>query len=563
MRRGVTRLFRIVPLRVAAGRSLTAEDYTGNLGPSETTVSRLQPRAVVISSARWKRRFGAGTDVIGAPARFRTYGSVEIVGVLDEAFAFPMFGGMDCWFPDDRRIDQRSSRYLMAIGRLAPGAGFSDAQSEFDVIAARLADAYPESNAGRGVSVTPLRQHITEPIRAQLWFLLAAALGVLTTVCANVSSLVIAGAASRRREFATRAALGATRWQLSRQILVESLALALTGGAAGFLVTLSVVPWLVAQAPPGLPRLDEVRVDAATLWFSVAVACVVGLLSAAAGIAGAGITGRTRRAQYTCRWLLVTGEIAIALLLAVTASLLGQSMKAISSLPLGFEQSRALSVSFSPDVLKVNRQGERRFEMELVAAIRTVPGVVAAGIGPRPLGTGLAEAAVAFSADQSVPVPIEAAVVGPGYFEALGAGLVSGRFLDQHDRREHPLVAVVNERARRSFLPDTAEGAAIFVGDKKFEVVGVVRDVRLSGLEHQPEPMLFFSGAQFSPVWTNNIVVRTSTDPSEAIAAIRRVVQRLDPEMPSVAPSTHIRLPYMAWPFRKPPSISIQPITAG
>lgn len=158
MRRGVTRLFRIVPLRVAAGRSLTAEDYTGNLGPSETTVSRLQPRAVVISSARWKRRFGAGTDVIGAPARFRTYGSVEIVGVLDEAFAFPMFGGMDCWFPDDRRIDQRSSRYLMAIGRLAPGAGFSDAQSEFDVIAARLADAYPESNAGRGVSVTPLRQ---------------------------------------------------------------------------------------------------------------------------------------------------------------------------------------------------------------------------------------------------------------------------------------------------------------------------------------------------------------------------------------------------------------------
>lgn len=168
--------------------------------------------------------------------------------------------------------------------------------------------------------------------------------------------------------------------------------------------------------------------DTATLWFAFAVASAVGLLSGAAAIAGSGITGRTRQIQHTYRWLLVTGEIAIAFILAVTVSLLGQSMQAISSLPLGFEQSRALSVSFSPNVMKVNRQGgKRRLETELIAAVSAVPGVMAAGIGPPPLGHGLADTTIALSAERSDPIPIAAPAVGPGYFDALGARLVSGR----------------------------------------------------------------------------------------------------------------------------------------
>lgn len=524
--------FRIIPARVVTGRTLNADDYRGDLGPSEASVTRLQPGAVVISSALWKRRFGARPDLIGSTVRFRTYGAVEVVGVLDEAFAFPMFGGLDCWFPDTRNIEQRSARFLMAIGRLAPGATLAAAQAEVDVIAARLARAHPESNAGRGVAVTPLQEHISEPIRTQVWFLLAAAVCVLATVCANVSSLVIAGAASRRCEFATRGALGATRWRLSRQILVESLALALTGGAAGFLLTWSVVPWLVAQAPPGLPRLDEVHVDAATFWFSFAIALVVGLLSGAAAMGG-GITGRPTRVHYNYRWLLVTGEIAIALILAVTANLLGQSMKAISSLPLGFEPSRALSVAFSPDVLKVNRQGgKHRFETELVTAIRTVPGVVSAGIGPPPLGSGLSETTFAPSPDSSEAVPIEVAIVSPGYFDALGTRLVSGRLLDGRDDRHHPLVVVVNQRARQSLLSESAEGKRVLVGGRPAEIVGVVEDVHLGALERDPKPILFMSSAQMSTAWTNNIIVRTAGEPTDTIAAIRNVVQRFDPEMP-------------------------------
>jgi putative ABC transport system permease protein len=542
---GVSRaFFRILPIPVVRGRLLSSNNYAGSaVRPerSEASLRLLRPEATVISHALWRRQFGARDDIIGQRVRFRHYGTAEIVGVLDDAFHFPMFGGVDCWFPDDRVVDQRATRYLMVIGRLAATATVHEAQAEFDVIGARLATQYPEANRGRGVAVTPLRMKVTAEVQSQLWFLTGAALCVLLIVCANVSNLLVAHATSSRREFATRRALGATQAQMIRQVMTESLVLAVAGGITGFVLATWSVPWLIAQAPERLPRLNEVAIGLSTLLFSVGVALAVGLISGLGAVLASGMSRldehmlgrRLRESRHSYRHVLVIGEVALALLLAVMAGLLVQTMRAVSALPLGFEKSHAYSIGFSPDMATMRaRGGKARFDAALVDTVRAVPGVVSVGIGPRPLGAGPADSAIAFPAAPSEFVQIEVSPVGPGYFEALGTTLLDGRFLDERDGPNAPLVAILNERAGRSYFPNGAVGEIVLHRGNAVEIVGVVANVRISRIEREPAPMLFLASAQPSSFQANNLIVRTASDTGEVVPAIRTVVRRFDPELP-------------------------------
>ena len=527
--------FRILPLKTLAGRLLLPHDASAPAdGQAPADARRFRPGSVVISRRLWRERFGSRSDVVGDKVLFRTYGMVEVAGVVDPGFSFPLFGDVDCWFPDHRTTDVRTTRYLMVIGRLAQGASVSDAQAEFDVIAFRLAAAHPDANKDRGVAVTSLREHATREVRMQLWSLTGAGLCVLLIVSANVLNLLLANAASRRQEFATRIALGASRPQLVWQSVTESLLLTLVGGAAGLILAWWTVPWLVSVAPAGTPRLDEVAVGGSTAVAVASVSIVLGLVSgllASSGLrARAGFLGRAASSDSCAsrfRGILVVGEVALAVMLAIAASLLVRSMRIVTGLPLGFEPSQVVAIEFSPDVGTL-----ARFKRELPALVATSPGVVAAGLGPIPLSEGQADTAVSLPESPTRFVPLGAAAVGEGYFDALGVRLLAGRFITRTDGPNTPPVAVLTESAGRRLLLEGAVGRTVLNAGERVQIIGVVEDIRLTPLELEPVPMMFVPATQRSPYLVENLLVRTSDDPLLAIAAIRTAAQQFDPLLP-------------------------------
>jgi putative ABC transport system permease protein len=233
------------------------------------------------------------------------------------------------------------------------------------------------------------------------------------------------------------------------------------------------------------------------------------------------------------RQTLIIGEIALALILAVAAGLLVQTVRAVQALPLGFDTSKVISIGLSPDLGRVQRTtGKAQYEKDLVGAIRRVPGVVSAGVGPRPLAAGSPGIVFAFPESPSERIRIDVSAAGPGYLEALGATLKAGRFIREDDGAGVSAVAVVNEAARRQYFSEDPLGRVILVDDTPTRIVGIIENVRMTGLEEDPAPMLYLPTAQTRTFWTNNILVRTTGDPRDLLPAVRTVVQRVDPELP-------------------------------
>ena len=445
--------FSLVRPRLATGRLLTPADYA----PLQAQLEAQDPQkprltvsvgVAIISHSLWQRQFGGRPDAIGETVSLGTLGRAEVVGVLAKDFVFPLTPKAECWVPDVPDGSMRRARYRTVVGRLAQGVTVEDAQSEFEVIASRLAEAYPEANKDRGARVTPLRAHVAADAEKQLWLLGGTALCVLLIVCANVSNLLLTHTSGRRRELATRVAVGASRGQLVRQALTEGIVLAVAGGTAGLLLASGSVPLLVRAAPDTIPRIHEVSVGWPVLVFVATLSIVVGIVSATGASfamrrsslpaplrsTGASATSHGRRLKH----VVIIGEVAVALMLAVAAGLLVQTMRAVTSLPLGFDPSNVISVGLSVDHRKMEGpSAKERFESELIAAVRATPGVVAAGIGSRPLGGSGMSTTFKLSADGvSTRIPIDA--VGAGYLEAIGARLVAGRFIDDRDGRDSP-----------------------------------------------------------------------------------------------------------------------------
>jgi putative ABC transport system permease protein len=552
--------FRLLGATPALGRLFTAADFEplkARFARDAAAAARVvggqvvllagsdAPGVVVLGHDLWTRRYAARRDIVG---RMVTMGGrrVEVIGVLPPEFTFrdiPGWGTAECWMPAAADPRSRDARYLSAIGRLAPGVTRAAAQAELDVIARQLAAAHPESNQDRGVRLVPLVEAQTRSVRTQLWLLFGAAACVLLIACANLANLLLAHASGRRRELATRVALGATRGRLVRQTMTESVVIALAGGVAGAMIAAWALPTLVALAPHGVPRLAEVRTDRWMFAFaacaSIAVGCVCGLASALSIDRASPHPGELRTAGYAgghhgqrLRRVLIVAELSLALMLVVASGLLVRTLRALEAQELGFDPHHVVSIGLAPDIRKYRQLGTlARQQYDFVARLRSVPDVVAAGVGSRPLG-GSGISTLARGREGSAH-RVSVDVVSDGFLEALGIPLVAGRFVAATDVAGAPRVCLVNVAAAR-LLTGKADpvGETLAIGEKEAQIVGVVADTRRGELETAPEAAVYLSLLQPSPFSINNVLVRTRGNPRDVLPIARAALRQLDADQP-------------------------------
>ena len=539
------RFFDIIGATPALGRTFTADEYRNG-----TMLNRFEtsPSVAILSHALWREHFGGRSDVVGTT--FRVGGRMfEVVGVMPAELdmrGVARFPGARYWLPGRPNtagaMSSRRNRGATAIARLAPGVSRQQAQAEFDAISRALADAYPE-DAGWSVKVVSPLESVVTTVRTGLWLLSAAAFCVLLIAAANVTNLLLAHASGRRLELATRAAIGATRAHLVRQLLTEGLVLSGLGGALGIALAYWSVPALIALAPDTVPRLDEIAVDGRVFAFALVTSVSVGIacgLAAALSLDRRGLdtairSGRLDARSHGRRFRqgLTVAQVALALLLVVAAGLLVRTVRALGALELGFDPHNVISVSASPDRRKVGDiGGMTAFNAALIEQVRQLPRVVALGTGPEPLrpATG---SAVSASPDVDGEM-IEVNPVTPGYLRALRSRLILGRLFEEADQTGNAALAIVSESAARHFWPGANPiGQPLFMNrGAQPTVVGVVADIRRSGLEGEFSPTVYILQTQSTHLGITSILIRTEGNPRDIVPAVRGALKRLDPEAP-------------------------------
>jgi predicted permease len=509
------------------------------------------PPAAIISQGLSERRFGGAANAVGQTMLFdgKPY---EVVGVAPSGFQLD--GDADLFIPlgqsTDSRMQNRAARFVHGVARLRPGFSFSDAQAELTLIAGQLAREYPKSNAGLRLRAGALQQELVQDVQATLWLLLSAVGVVLAIACVNIASLQLVRAVSREREFAMRVALGASRSRLVRQCLTESALLGLVGGGLGIvLAALSLRPF-VAFWPGSLPRVDDIRLDWHVWLFTLAVSLFSGFLFGLAPAfrvpvrtpdlairsntrTAAGVSPRMHRA-------FVISEIALAVVLLISAGMLGRTLLALSSLNPGLNVQDVLTARFalsphalaSPDEIRAAWQG-------VLDRARQVPGVDAVAltdIVPMRVGENTLPYSTAPMPPNEAPVALASSVT-PDYLKVMGIPLVSGRFFTEHDRAESEAVIVVDENlARRAFVGDAeAVDKRLYVramGQAPIRIIGVVGHVRHWGLaaddQSRVRDQIYYPFAQvpdqllrfFSTVMS--IALRTKVPPLTLVEPLQR-----------------------------------------
>ncbi|MGH9370708.1 MAG: ABC transporter permease, partial [Vicinamibacterales bacterium] len=515
------------------------------LGPIATRESNTGEATAIVSHSLWRRQFGGDPRVAGRRVLLNGYPAI-IVGVMHEDFRFdetPM-GTADCWLPlvESRMSHLRRFRQFTIIGRLKADADVDSVQAEMTVIAQALEREYPRDNAGWGIHVMPLHESVVGGARRALLILLAGVCCVLLIACANIANLLLMRAVGRSREVAVRMALGAGRSRLVRQWLTESLVLSLLGGSLGLAVALWTVPALVASAPPDLPRINEITVDARVFAFTAAISLVTGILCGLAPAAGAR-AGDLNRALRTTgvasigprrRWLrqsLVVAQVGLAIVLLVGAGLMVRTLMAVRALDLGFDPRHVLTFG-------VDMRGERyrdlvaiqTFSRELITRLEALPGVEVAGVGSVPL---LGAIQNGFRVEhRAEPIESRMDVPSAGYFRALGIRVLHGRAFTDADDRGHPSVVVVNRAfARLAWGSEQVVGRRLSVEQRTptwMTVVGVVDDLRMSSLEAGTPPVVYIPYEQTRVATFNNYVVRAAGDPRGVMPLVRDAVRSLD-----------------------------------
>jgi putative ABC transport system permease protein len=516
------------------------------------------PNVVVLSDRLWRERFGADAKMVGQTITLNQQG-FAVIGVMPVSFAFPK--GVDLWKPlmvgmNPRHAENRSLTYLQAIGRLKPGVTLQQAEAELNTIIARIADEHPETQAsGHRVVLTPLADHLFGNAKPALWALFVATGLLLLIAAANIANLLLARATSRRRELGVRAALGASRWQLIRQLLSESLVLAICGGLAGVLLAYWLIELLVAIAPTDIPRLEEVRLGGVVL--SVSLLCtfvttvIFGLLPALSAsrinlnetINEGGARLTTTRAGNRLRSALVVGEVALTLVLLAGSTLILRSFVNLKQVPLGFDPQNVLSMQLRLTGQKYSTvEARREFFRQLIERVEAQPGVnAAAGVLIRPL-----EGTVGWDYDfvvegQSVDDARKNAIsnfetITPHYFRTFAIPIKAGREFEARDNSANPPVAIVNETMAVQFFgsPAAAIGKRLKLDPEDTDepwrlIVGVAGDARYRELQNKRLD-LYLPHAQSTPN-LNHFAVRTTLDTSSALTLVRREVAALDPQL--------------------------------
>jgi predicted permease len=479
------------------------------------------------------------------------------VGVMPPGFQFTQ--GIELWAPltlAPAGANRPTGHNLSVIGRLKPGVSLAQAQASMDAIARQLEQQYPESNTGWGVGMSTFYDWIVpEQIRRSMLVLFAAVGFVLLISCANVANLLLARASARRQEMAIRAAMGASRWRVIRQLLTESLLLSTLGGLVGSLLAFWCTYLIKASTALNIPRLNETRLDVKALGFTFLIALGAGLIFGLAPAwqasrlalnetlkEGEGSGGGKRQ---RVRGVLVIAEVALALVLLVGAGLMIRSFTRLQNVPLGFAPNHVLTMRLALPTTKYGQGAPRvNFFDQLLQRLRATPGVIdASAITHLPLAGG-GSWAEEFTlegrdaASSGTPLPAEVSAVTPRYFHTMGVPLLAGRDFTEQDRGafwfgESPWTAIVNETFARRYWPnENPIGKRFRSGDNPFgAVIGMVGDVRSLSLEREAQPVIYFSYGHFSlPALT--IVIRASVPPEAMTAALRAQVYELDHDLP-------------------------------
>jgi putative ABC transport system permease protein len=510
---------------------------------------------IVISHGLWLRRFGGRRDVVGQPLRMGN-SSATIIGVMPEGFEYPFRADrQDFWAPlNDRPApdrDARDNHSYRVIARMKPGVTAEQANAELDTISRRLEQQYPDTNTTVLAVGASLHEDMTRDVRPALLILLGAVGLVLLIACANVANLLLARAASRRREIAIRTALGASRWRVMRQLLVESLLLSLAGGASGLLLAMWGTYALVAAGPADIPRVGQSGLDARVLAFTLLVSVLTGLafgLAPALQASRPDLTGALKEGSRgtgggpgrgRLRSALVVSEVAVSLVLLIGAGLLIRSFVRLMQTDPGFDPARVVALDIPLGRERYDTEEKQTsFFAQLVGRVRGMPGVEAAGlVSNLPLGNTIDM--LSFNIEGRPPFPPGAqavahyTVVSPGYFEALKIPLRAGRVLTDHDDARAPRVTLVSESlARKYFEGENPVGQRIVPDESlpPIEIVGVVGDARRDSLAAEAGPEFYVPFGQAAQRRLNLVVRTDAVDPASMSSALRGAVAEMDKE---------------------------------
>lgn len=548
--------FSLLGVQVARGRTFLPEE-------DRTPATH---RVAVVGYGLWQRRYGGNPKLVGQTIQLSD-GNYTVVGIMPEGFR-GISDQAELWLPmmmissarETRDLQTRDQRWHSAIARLKPGVSLQQAQAELDTIARRLEQTYPDSNANRGVLVAPLHEQLFGSMQLMLWILLGAVGCVLLVACANVANLLLQRAATRQKETAIRLALGATPRRLIRQLLTESLLLAVSGGVLGMLVALWCMDFLVALSPVTFPSFVKLTLDARVLGFSLLISVLTGVLFGLAPAlqaarpalnevlkdGGRGTSGGLGRSRLLGS--LVVAEIALALVLLIGAGLMIRSLQHLQAVDPGFDSAQLLTLRFSLPAQKYHSEQAATFNQQLRERLQTLPGVQAVALSSDlPLSGNTSAGPVELEGQSVVPAGSEIRMyrhrVTPGFFATLSIRLVKGRDFTADDHAQAPKVIIVSESLAQRYWPGQDP-----IGKRLREhgsdnpwwsIVGVAAEVKYRGLPQNPnaDPDVYFPLLQ-RPTNNLSLAVRVEADPAGLINAIRSELQKLDPDLPVFSVTT-------------------------
>lgn len=514
----------------------------------------------LVSYGLWQRRYGGDPNLIGQTLTLDAK-PYTVIGILPPGVKYPGLmlppTGAEIWIPFIVSPSQnlRGFANLRLVGRLKAGVALEQAQTEMDVIARRLEQQYPQDNTNLGIGVVSLQEQLVGNVRLALMILLGAVGLVLLIACVNVANLMLARAAGRKAETALRAALGASRWQLSKQLLTECLTLSLTGGTVGVLLAYVGVEWVKTLNVASLPRLDEISINPKVLGFTFLVATFTGLIfgllpalqfsrveltenlkEGRKGAAGGALHGRWLRA-------LVVAEIALAMILLAGAGLLLRSFRLVTEVDPGFNPQNVLTLSAPlPQTNYRDQQQQLAFYETALARLNALPGVASASATFRVPLVGLAT--VTFTAEGK-PVPVgneptaDYRTISFDYFRTMGIALRNGREFTEHDKVDTPDAVIINEELARRFFPnEDPVGKRLQLGTEKTrfrEIVGVVGNAKLTSLDGGVDPAIYVPQEQNTwpqALRISSFVIRTTVEPRGLIPSIRKELHSIDSSLP-------------------------------
>jgi predicted permease len=545
-----TNYFDVLGVLPALGRSFAPDDSEKDM--------------IVLSDSLWERQFGRDPQILGR--KLRVAGKLmSVAGVMPAGFREPDIDGWpsaDAWYPLHKVYFQAERRadFLRVFGRLKCGLTLKQGRAEMNAITTALKQQYPAYNAAWATETHSLSEAIAGDVRTPLLLLLGSAAALLLTACANVANLSLARSMERRREFAIRAALGGGSARLFRQLITESLALGLMGGAAGFVLASWASRAMMQVGAAFIPRAGDVKTDPWVILFalaaSTATAVLFGVLPArqagkadlndALKSSSRGSTGGRRRVRSA----LVVAEVALSLVLVVATGLLLRSFWQVQLVSLGFEPSRLLTASLRlpNSTTRAANSANINSLKELLQRIERIPGVVAAaGSAGAPMTAAGHNGFVIEGRPRVAEDVVQDAIldpVTPGYFRTMGIALRSGRSLAQSDTADTPLVGVISEAmSRRYFVNEDPLGRRISFDDGKtfMTVVGVVADVHQLGVTAPAQAQVYVPHAQL-PAPRVTLEVRTSLDPLSLVSAIRREVRAMNSDWPLTSVATEEQL---------------------